>query len=57
MWTCRHCGMDVPDTALAPEEDSEGYYFVCPSCEGRNTLASATDDPEEGDADLFQPDV
>jgi Zn finger protein HypA/HybF involved in hydrogenase expression len=57
MWTCRHCGMSVPSQAIEPEEDSEGYYFVCPGCEGRNSLMNAGDDDQESEAGLFQPDV
>lgn len=57
MWTCRHCGMAIPTGAVNPQEDSEGYYFTCPGCEGRNTLTNAGGEDEEGDAGLVQPDV
>lgn len=57
MWTCRHCGMVVQEQVVEPEQDSEGYYFVCPSCEGRNRLTNAAKDDNEGSAGLCQLDV
>jgi hypothetical protein len=38
MWTCRHCGLEVLFRAVDPQVDEAGYFFVCPGCDGRNTL-------------------
>lgn len=57
MWTCRHCGMTIPMGAVDPQKDSEGYYFACPGCEGRNSLTDTLEDDEEGGGGLAQPDI
>jgi hypothetical protein len=57
MWTCRHCGMTIPIGAVDPQKDSEGYYFACPGCEGRNRLTDTLEDDEEGGGGLAQPDI
>lgn len=48
--------MAVPARTIEPEADNDGYYFVCPSCEGRNRLVNTGQD-DNGGAGLGQPDV
>lgn len=38
MWTCKSCGLLVMFSAVDPEIDTRGCYFLCPGCEHRNTL-------------------
>jgi hypothetical protein len=57
MWICRHCGMAIPIGAADPQEDSEGFYFACPGCEGKNRLTSTGEGDDQGGAGLTQPDV
>ena len=49
--------MVVPTEAIEPESDADGFYFVCPSCEGRNRLINASEDDDENGGGLTQPDV
>jgi len=47
MWKCQHCGLEVMFSAVQPEIDDEGCYFVCPGCDGRNKLVNVG--PRDGD--------
>lgn len=51
MWTCRHCGHDLPQGNVEPERDDGGFFFVCPDCKLRNELIAVRhggpDDPLE----------
>jgi hypothetical protein len=49
--------MAIPIGAADPQEDSEGFYFACPGCEGKNRLTSTGEGDDQGGAGLTQPDV
>lgn len=38
MWKCKHCGLLVMFSAVEPEVNADGCYFLCPGCEHRNKL-------------------
>ena len=40
MWKCKHCGLLVMCSAVDPEVDADGCYFLCPACEHRNELVN-----------------
>jgi DNA-directed RNA polymerase subunit RPC12/RpoP len=55
MWKCIHCGLEVSFRDVVSEVDEQGYYFVCPACDGRNALRNVTKPGDEG-LDLEQDD-
>lgn len=55
MWKCKACGLLVMFSAVDPEVDENGIYFLCPGCGHRNKL---TNQARSGDDALVlgQPD-
>jgi hypothetical protein len=56
MWTCRHCGLEVMFRAVEPQRDDEGYFFVCPGCDGRNQLVRFGRRGPRNPVEFEQPD-
>lgn len=40
MWKCRGCNLGVMFTAVEPEVDEDGCFFLCPGCGHRNALVN-----------------
>lgn len=57
MWKCRHCGLAILADTIKPEVDSEGCYFICPGCDGRNPLVNVGGLGQEDPIVWEQPDV
>lgn len=53
MWTCKSCGLLVMFSAVEPQMDVEGIFFLCPGCGHRNPLENV--DPSGEGIALGQP--
>lgn len=60
MWKCIDCGLAIQAEAVKPQVDSDGGYFICPGCGGRNPLVNigglGQEDPIVWEQ-LRQPDI